>query len=360
VTDLTLELNGARYKGWKTVSVKRSLEELAASFELELADHWFEGMEPIPINEGDACALYVGKEPILTGWVDEALPSYWGRNTKLSVNGRSLAGDLVDCAAIHKGGEWSKATIDRIASDLVKGFNAPNGIRITSDGADISRPIHFALGDGESVSTALERACRLLGVLLTSDGNGTLVFAKPGAETTQTLLTDGGRILGAERVSSQKERYSDYFVKAHAKATAIDRLFDVKAASFEGHAKDPAVKRYRPVVVMSDDTVQLSAQRRAEWQRDVRAGRADRVRYTIAGWHTDEQKVWSPNLLVPVVDARLNIDQWMLCVEATLTLGREGKRTELELCDPRAFEVEVPEGRRKPRSHNAHAKPGKA
>jgi prophage tail gpP-like protein len=358
---IAVTLDGRPFTNWLSLSVRRSMEELSASFEFEVADDWHETGRRLPFDETSSCAIQVGSETLLTGWVEDIDEDDGGDEEGTLVSGRDLLCDLVDCAAQFKGGQWSSATVDRIASDLIAAGGYQQLV-VTADGVSLGDPISaFTLADGESVAEAIVRACRLRGLLLVGDGSGTLVFTRPGASTTATVLQRGVNVERSRRRRSSRERFSDYIVKSHSPATGIDRIFGVSAASHRAVAKDPAVKRPRPVMVLSDDTVQISTQRRADWQRNVRAGRAVRYRYTVEGWQTAENRLWQPNTLVGVIDDRYQLEDILLIIETEHSVSEDsGPITELEVCDPRALEVEVPPGRKKPRKRAEHNRVGKA
>jgi prophage tail gpP-like protein len=76
---------------------------------------------------------------------------------------------------------------------------------------------------------------------------------------------------------------------------------------------------------------------RAAWEARVAAGRAERVRYVVAGWRGASGRLWAPNTLVQVRDAFLGLDRTLLISAVTLSLGSEGSRAELECAPPDAF-----------------------
>jgi prophage tail gpP-like protein len=321
------------------------MEQLAHSFQFTYVDKWLDGGLDLPLDlpvlEGQACTITVNGVQILQGWLDETTNSYDGESDELSASGRSMAGDLVDCSAVHAGGQWARATVDQIASDLV----APFGMAVTAE-APLGDPLKgFCLVEGETVAEALDRAARFRGLLLTSDGTGNVVFTQAGTTRATTTLAYGRNVMKGERQASWHQRFSQYIVKAQV--PAVGGVFGAQATQRKATATDQAVTRYRPLVVVSEDGSSLAVDVRAAWQRNVRAGRSVRYHYTVQGWH-DVNTVWAPNVLVHVVDVRFGIEADLLVVTAHLVRDDDGTRTELELCDPAAFTpAQAPTGRAK-------------
>jgi prophage tail gpP-like protein len=337
--DIKLIVQGVQYTGWETVTVRRSMESLADAFTLTYVDRWLRQGQEQPIAEGQLCTITVDGQEILDGFVDEAGGKEDGDSDQLTAVGRSAAGDLIDCSAIHSGGQWANATIVQIASDLLSPFGL--SVRVQS-GLVLSTPlVGFSLEEGETVASALDRMARMQGVLVCSDPGGDIVITRAGATRATTVIRRGVNVLASRRQGSWRERYSQYIVKAQSAATG--GVFGAQASQRKAVATDPTVSRYRPLVVVSEDASSLSVSTRANWQRNVRAGRSVRWHYTLSGWK-DTASPWAPNVLVHVTDERWSIDADLLLVSATFTRtgDGEGTTTELELCDPLAFDVAQP------------------
>ena len=103
-----LRSNGILYGGWTSLSVTRSMEQLAHSFQVELANLWIDlAQHPVvPIKRGQAVQVtyYNGSvyQDVTNGFVDETTLHYDKDSRTIGFSGRSLTCDLVDCAAIWK------------------------------------------------------------------------------------------------------------------------------------------------------------------------------------------------------------------------------------------------------------------
>lgn len=332
------------YGGWQRVSVTRSIEQVAGSFDLEVTERWPGQAASRPIRPGEKCTLRLDGETVISGYVDEVEPGYDRQSHGISVRGRDATGDLVDCSAVYKTGQWAHATLERIARDLC----APFGIAVKVE-TDTGAPFpSFKIEPGETAFECLERAARLKAVLLVSDGEGNLVITRAGAASSGTALVEGVNILSAQAQLSWKERFSEYTVRGH------DRIGnDMEAAaqfvSPSATVRDETISRYRPRIVLADDHGDRSRFiDRAEWEKNVRMGRALRGSITVQGWRDGEGRLWRPNTLVHLASPLLYLaEAEMLIVGCLYTLDDSGTRTALSIARREAFDLVSGIGRSK-------------
>lgn len=345
--DVTLQVGGSNYRGWKSIEVSIGMEQIAGSFRLTASDRWHGQDEAWPILPGEKCRVLIGSTPVITGYVDESNPEYDARSHGLNVSGRDATGDLVDCSAIYKSGQWTGATLLKIASDLC----GPFGIPVKAEGS-VGKPFaKFALQDCETVFEALERAARQRGILLLSDGNGSLILTRAGSAKIGTALVKGVNIERASGTFSHKERFSQYIVKGQAPGG--DSFSDPKHhAQLKASAADAQVKRYRPLIVYAEQGDGTTYADRAVWERNVRAGRAARLQITVTGWEHTPGNIWLPNRMVSVQDDYIGVDMELIIARCTYLLDEGGSRTNLELCLREAFDlINLPDMKRRHKRH---------
>ncbi len=324
------------FGGWQRVSVSRSIEQIANGFDLEVTERWPGQSVSRPIRPGEKCSLKLDDETVIGGYVDDIDLTYDRQSHGISVRGRDATGDLVDCSAVHKTGQWANAKLDRIAADLC----APFKIKVKVE-TDVGEPFSsFKVEPGETAFECIERAARLKAVLLISDGEGNLVITRAGKTRTETALAEGVNILSARGGFSWKERFSTYTVKGH------DRL-DQDAEATAQHVApsatvtDDNITRYRPRIVLADDHGNKTRFRdRAEWERNVRMGRGLRGSITVQGWRDAADALWQPNTLVTVTSPLLYLKEAeMLIVGCLYTLDDGGTRTALSIARREAFDL---------------------
>lgn len=338
---IELKISGDIYGGWTDARVERGIERLSGSFALTVSERWPGQDEPRPIRRGERCEVLVDGETVITGWVDEASPSFGPDAHSIRICGRDTTGDLVDCSAIYKTGQWRNARLDKIATDLCGPFDIP--VKADTDlGAVFTT---YALQEGETVYEAIERACRLRAVLPMADGKGGLLLTRAGDGPPAAILEQGVNILAASGQFSNRERYSRYIIKGQ------DRGIDDGGA--ESHTQvraesiDEAIWRYRPLIVLAESRGEHATyQQRADWERNVRQGRSSRATVTVLGWRVKPLgDLWRPNLMVQLRSPWLGVNAPLLVTAVAATYNEQnGSRTELELAGREAYDLIVGKG----------------
>lgn len=337
--DVQLSIEGENYEGWKSAVVTRSIETISGSFELGFAERFAGVPSTRPIRPGQACILRVNGEAVMTGHVDDVEMGYDSARHEVRVAGRDATGDLVDCSAIHATGEWKNRDLFQIAVDVC----APFGIEVAGT-TDVGDPFKkFAIQEGETAFETIERAARMRGVLLLSDGLGGLEIGRVTQEKSSAVLERGVNIKAAAGRFSHRGRFSKYIVKGQ---TSGNDLFSGAAAGGQkGEAEDKRITRYRPRIIIAEEGGGAKHfQERAEWERNVRFGRGSQVVYTVVGWD-DGEKLWRPNTRVTVRDEWEGLpEETMLISSVKLLLDEQGSRAELGVVPPQAFDrVALPE-----------------
>lgn len=326
-----LKVKGGVFSGWESVEIKTGIEQIAGTFRLGVTERWAGQDTPTPIMPGFACEVLLDGAPIITGFVDSADPSYGESTHTVSIEGRDKTGDLVDCSA--KSGQWKSRRLDQIAADIC----APFGIKVIKQ-ADVGAAfLSFNIQEGERAFEALDRMARFRAVLLVSDGLGNLIITRAGQQRIATELVEGVNIKRAQCKFDWKERFSHYVVKGQHRGTDGESADAARGPS--GQSDDTVVDRYRPLVVLAEDQGHIaSLQQRAEWERNVRIGRANRATITVQGWqHADG--LWRPNSLVRLRSPLLYADLDLLIAQVTYKLDSGGTTADLELCRPEAFDL---------------------
>lgn len=338
---VTLTVDGEEHGGWTAVEVARSLETAAGAFTLELTERWPGQPERRRIATGAACSLAIGGETVITGHVDDVQYGFDAGSHGVTVRGRDRAGDLVDCSVVEGPKSWRGRTVAAIAADIARPF----GVTVEPLVSAAALP-EFTIQEGETAWEAIERACRLRGLLAVSDGRGGLQLTRAGGERVSPALEQGANILAAVAEHSLRERYSRYLVKGQQAGS--DEIFGEAAAAPSGAAQDPDVPRYRPLLVMAEDQGDgASLRARARWEAAVRAGRGQRARVTVQGWRHGGAApgaagggLWAPNQLATLRSDWLSIDRELLVVAVAFTLSEAGSTCDLTLARPEAFEPE--------------------
>lgn len=356
MSDLTLRINGQAYTDWTSVQIQRSLDSLAHSFDLGISTAQTGGQDPAQdILEGDICEVIFRGETIISGYVDNADQQYSASSLNITVNGRSRAGDLVDCAAIHK--PWRNTGVLQIAQDLC----APFDIQVESTLIEeLPKERYFKLAaSGETVFDALDRLARSHALRVLSYADGSVYFTRTGdLRYPDVLIAPGLNVISGGYTRSMEERFSNYIFRSQL-ATSAE--INGKAAARRFELLDDGVDRYRPMVVdlesqgrnssgqYTSEKVINDLEQAALWERNTRAGKARQLRYEVGNpndmagsWLNSRGEIWEPNTVVSVRDSIFGVEGEFLITEVTLTRDNRGTRTSLALTHPDAYDIKKP------------------
>lgn len=338
MADISLQVNGREFKGWKSVRVTLSLEAVAGSFELEVSEKWANQSQPWPIAEEDECTVKVAGKTVITGYVERRRLSFSADSHTLNVAGRDRTGELVDCSAVLDRWEFLKTPVAAFAEKICAPFGISSSLQ--AGVAVPSTPAKLSVDPGDRAFDALERACRMAGVLPVSDGKGGLLLTRPGSSRTATQLVQGVNVLAASAEFDATARFSEYLVLGQQRDLDGDGK---TSAHIRASAKDANVKRtHRKLLVRPEGSVSIEhAKTRAQWEASVRAARGDAVSVTVQGWTQGNGELWPVNALTQVRCPFIGVDGEMLISEVTFSADEgRGTVTDLTLRRPEAFKPE--------------------
>lgn len=336
-----LRVNGREFAGWKSARVTRSIEAVSGSFDLEVSDRWSAGVDPWPIEKEDVCSLLIGDDTLITGFVDKRSASYDANEHSISVSGKDKTAALVECSAYLSQWEFKNIHLQSFASKVCEPFGITVVLHAALGQAAIPRVAKLSVDPGDTAFEAIEKACRISGVLAISDGAGRLMLARPGTARASTELVEGQNILAASSTSDASQVYSQYIALGQRKGTDEDNGASVARA--KGRAEDPGVLRTDRILLLRPEgsVTTEQANKRAQWEATVRAAQAETVSVTVQGWTQANGALWPINARVNVRSPFLGVEGEMLITQATYSLDdRTGTTTHLELKRPDAFTPE--------------------
>ncbi|MDR3408475.1 MAG: hypothetical protein P4L68_08255 [Methylovirgula sp.] len=292
--ELTLLVDGQVIGGFEDVKVSLRAEGFPNSFTVKAS------MQPgdqLPMQPGDDCVVKLGNDTVITGWVDRLADAGDEEDHLITISGRGLTEDLVDCGA-----EWpSHQLIGGNALTIAQRLAQPYNLEVVmgngaSPGADISQ---WALNYGETGAEIIQRVARNAGLLAYEDNMGRLVLANVGAATAASGIVYGQNVQAWSVERTMDQRFSDYVCCMFAS----DSFGDLAGSDFYHSETDPNVPRHR-LTYLVVDAVATNPQdftiQRAKWEAARRAGRAFVVNATVDSWRDSAGGLWLPNTLVPV------------------------------------------------------------
>lgn len=349
MAEFSIVIDGRTVEGWQQIRVSRSLDEIADSWEVGVvARATGSGAgETLLFEEGQTAVIKIDGAEVVTGYVDVVRRRKDAASRAITLSGRSKAGDLVDCSILGKHA-WRDVSAIEIANDLTSYF----GIVCSTKIAGLENVQRFRAKAGEEVFTALDKLARDAGARWQSRPTGDLELVRAGATRAEAALVAGVNIFESELTLDGSQRFSDYIFRSQM-ATS-DNVFGDDAANVEVAVVDPGASRNRPLIVHDDHKGIDGLKRRAEWERNTRAGRAVVLRITTISheaparsWYAGT-RLWTPGELVTVIDDAEGTSGEWLCAAVDLTYSDQGTRAALDLVGPKAYDPEpVPKKRKK-------------
>ncbi|OYZ03505.1 MAG: hypothetical protein B7Y42_00570 [Polaromonas sp. 28-63-22] len=355
VNDCRLLIDGKEYGGWTRLEVQRGIEQIAGGFVLQLTQRYpgdgggaVGALPPLQLREGLPCQVYLGADLVIGGYVDDYETDDTATSAQVRLSGRDKTADLVDCSAIYKTGQWRGAKLEKIVADICAPFKITVLVAPGTNTGDVFK--RYALEEGEKAFDAIDRACRLRAVLVTSTPAGELLICTAGTTDSGVALIEGVNMLKFNSRHSWKERHSEVTLKGQVPGD--DHENGAAAAHLKASGQDAEINRYRPLVVMAEHGTSTKALAdRAAWEVKVRMGRGKRGGCTVVGWRTgkdgQEGALWQPNTLVQVTSPRMNIDRRLLIVSCSYQLTEQGRVCDLTFARPEAFALVEGVGRSK-------------
>lgn len=340
----TLTVDGVNFEGWTDCQVTLSMEAASGAFSLGVTERWPGQQAARPIRPGAKCVLVVGGDTLISGYVNDVSISYDAYSHSISVTGRDAAGDMVDCSA--NSGSWSGLTLERIVAAIAAPFGGKVAVQ-----TDVGAPFkQFKIQEGETAWSAIERACRMRGVLCMSDGAGNVVLARASTGSVMGVIRGGekGMILQGSAEYSDRDRFSEYRVKGQS--AGADGAGAETSAHGSASATDAGVKRYRPKVIVAEDQGDSGSLRaRVEWEAKVARGRSRKANLTVFGWRDADGRLWRPNRLVRVACDWLRLEDDMMVATVRLNQSaNDGTTADLDLVHPDTFAAEPASDREDP------------
>lgn len=339
MSSVTLTVNGTRYGGWKEARVTRGIQAIAGGFQLAVSDRWAGQEEPWPILEEDACQLSLEDTPVISGYVDARSLMLGANEHTFAVTGRDKTGQLVDSSAVLDAWEFYGIPIEALAKIVAAPFGIP--VRLQSGVQLPTAPVKLSINPGDLAFDVIERACRQIGMLPVSDGQGGLILTRAGSTRAKTALVEGENILNGAVNYDRTARFHRYVVTAQHPGT--DEFFGAGVSDVEASATDNNVRLTSRVLLIRSETAatQEHAQQRANWEATVRAARAASFQVTVQGWTQDDGSLWPINAIVPLRSPSLGVNADMLIVQADHSVSdRDGTKTVLTLQSADAYAPE--------------------
>nr|WP_175194607.1 hypothetical protein [Paraburkholderia caffeinitolerans] len=308
-----------------------------SDFDIGLTENQIELNVPteVVVQPGDSCLVELGADLVLTGYVDNYVPSISPNEHGVRVTGRSRCEDLVDCSAVWPNGQISGTSALDVATKLAAHY----GISVRCDVSDLIAIPQFNIFIGETPFEIIERVSRYSQLLVYDepDGNLRLARANPGVQAAGGLV-QGVNIQSASVVYSAVDRFSKYTCFAQSVLAYSDAGI---GPNMIATVDDVGVQRVRERYIVAEAVqgFQDLAKRRAIWEMNRRAGRAAFVMVKTDSWRDASGTLWTPNTLVLVDIPKLKVsnETWLIGEVSYRRSLDEGTTCEMVIMDPAAY-----------------------
>jgi prophage tail gpP-like protein len=324
---------------WKKIKVRKSLDEICHSMELEMP-----ASERDKIHKHDKVEIrlyspYVTlndnedrTKRVTTVMVDEITDSADSSRRGLLVIGRSPARDIIDSA-------WSGLILHQQTLEYVAGRIAePFGIKVQRMPVDSleTGPVFSFEWECESPWQKLIAKADGLGYIFTSNEAGNLYLWKVGAGFRDKgfELTEDSGIRNIKVIENGAEQFHEYVVKGGGK---------------EARQIDAACKNNRILTINLTDLVVSEDDLRRRALTEMYRRRHTRITATVTGWGLGEAHLkawgntfqkeitWNPNFIIPVKLPSLGYDDRLLISEVEYRADISSMTTDITLVDPEAY-----------------------
>jgi len=326
---MILTIDGIAYTQFTKLNVTQSMEEFAGVFSFTAID--VEGTfnrDDYPIKMGALARVLIDDVPVLTGYVEIIDIEEDSKTHTVSISGRDLTCDLVD-SSVAAELDFSAQTIslEKIIDDAQNliGLSLPI-INEVEDLTDFNEDTIISSEVNGTIFEFLEPFARKKGVLLTTDGNGSIVITRGSGSSLGkfifNLVQDGpsgnNNIIKSHVTYDFSERFSEYIVGSQLNLQALS---DSEALADDESIVNSVVsvtdtemsRNTRKLYIIAEEVGEtLSLSDRVNWEANLRKTRSRVYEATVVG-HTVKPGVpyWF-NKKAIVIDDPMGISEEML------------------------------------------------
>lgn len=312
MNNIVIEVDGGRFDGWEHVSVSKSIENLCGHFSfIGTASKLTE----FPVKVGQECQIFVNDVLFMTAWVEKIDIELSAFNHVITISGRDITNDVVDSQLGHidfNPNTNLKSMTEKVLQLLnlnnikvIDNFNLKNFTDIETDAL------------GMPAFKFLESYAKKRQVLLSTNGEGDIVFIRAGFTVNNTVLSmkedTAATLLKAHVAYDDSKRFNEYECigqqNTGSGADFITKKSPKDASSIEAKIFDNEIRDSRKYVFQPEENGTTGDNEgRALWEANYRKSNAMIYNATVQGFKPlSDDGLWDLNTLVQVVDDFSNI-----------------------------------------------------
>lgn len=336
--DFVLLCDGLEWRGWKSLSVSRSLDEAASTFSISTTDRLQERLSKWNVRGGSEVEIRIDGEPIFLGYAQKYSVSISDSDHSINVEGASKAIDAVECSNLGPY-FWKNTTPEAIIRQVLTPFGigvtfpdkamkaiGKEGYRVEIEKAPFDIVRELAERDGLTVTSGLNGDI----ILFKGDVIGNAGFIGRGQYTSISSEHDLSQAFSQIVVKGQKNNRADSFDANQRSEVKKDNPLKV------GNQNNPLPLRYRPIVYVENNTGEANDDF-GEFVKSRFTGDAITASLSVKSHRNPEGDIWSPGQLVWLDEPLLSVEQFLVVSEVQFLLGDDGFAANLSLKVPSAY-----------------------
>lgn len=329
-----LLIDGKSHSNWERYEIDSNLMIPADAWSVALGMSG--GQIPPSVAEGAPVVVKIDGDTVLTGYIDEISQSISKTSHTLTISGRDLAADLLDCSVpiITR----MESSLKEIVAAITSEFKITK-IRTDTDLTYARKKISTHPGD--TAWDALANAAQVNGLWAWFEPDGTLVVGGPdySSPVVATLVIrrngKGNNILSLDKTTSYVGRYSKVTVLGQSPGNTSEHGKPDLHASWQ----DKNVRRHRPKIVF-DPEVENNGMCGTLAHKLIDESRLQGLSLSVtvkghrivAPGQSSDMKLWSPGQRIHVISEPHGIDGVYFLMARKFTRNRmDGTRTVLTL-----------------------------
>ena len=362
--EVSLKVNGVKYKFWTSVSITSELNTVAPAFSVNAFSK--SSLMIDGLKSGRPVTVKIGEDTVLTGYIEQTPVSYSATSANVGIAGRSKTCDLIDCTVMvddpnisyekpntsnsnyvscpqNAATEYKNVALETIIAQLIM----PYGIKLVNETKPLTKKRNFSAKHEDTVLKALQNLTSTENLLFYGNEKGDLVVTEKGKLTADDALVLGQNILTGDASFDASKIYKYY--RAVGQDKGVTGKTGHAASSHNYTAVDDNVSRTRLLtkkVQGAADTAKCKVT--AEGDRDYNRDQYFKITYKVQGWRQSTGKLWKINSLVDIKDDSLGIDTQRSQKIFNLT-ENEGMTTTLDVIPPNGWRLETENDKEDPK-----------
>lgn len=332
--EIAINVDGARFRFWESVTIDRRLDAMDTfSFSAPAGPAVSAGFKPLQFP---AASIFIGSEALLTGTVITVDPVLSQSAKTLAVGGYSTPGVLGDCMppASSFPLEFRNLTLESIAKKIA----APFGITVVFNSPAGAK---FDLVACDPETTALQFLIELAkkrGLIVASTPHGALKFFTPDAGIMPVArFKQGTPPFGGIDVKIDPQSF-------YSSVTGV-RKATIARSGGKYTMQNPLLKGItRPFTFNIDDTDTGSVKAAVQSKYSRMYAAVVAYSMTLPTWRTPTGTVWAPGDTVTVYapDAMIVTEYKLMVRGVKLTASKKSRECTLDLVLPEVFSESAP------------------